>query len=848
MGSRHAIAVLFLLLSREMQAQRDRAAIHWPAPTRDARPWTRWWWLGDAVDSAAISMQLRELATAGFGGVEVTSIYGVRGADSLEIRYLSPRWGGLLAITVREAQRLGMAVDIPPGSGWRMGGPRVPETDESVSLRLVGDSATIRFSGDSVKRPAPGGEGPAIDVYSAGATARYLADFADHTRAVPRGAIRAYFHDSFEYIGNASGELFSEFARRRGYDLRTEAAALAGRGDRDRVARVKSDYRETLDEMLLDNFVQPLAAWSRLRGSTLRDQAHGSPGNLLDLYAAADIPETEIYGPLDGGDANPLINKFASSAAHLAGRRLASAESFTWLGEHFSTTLDDVKRAADQLFLTGIDHLVYHGTAYSPPAAAWPGWEFYAAAEFNPRNAFWRDLPALNAYVTRVQSMLQQGDADADVLLYWPIWDNWHDASGLRMDFRVHAPTWFTARPVGAAAEFLWHRGYGFDYVSDRLLATQVSMREGRLRAGRASYGVLVVPSADHMPVATLERLLALSRDGATVIFVHQLPRDVPGLARLAERRAALDSALTRIFLDAPDARGIRRAHLGRGRILIGDDLAALMDAARVRRDPFADNGLRILRQRVGSTRQYFVVNPDSIGIDEWIPLPPRVGAALLMDPMNGAIGTANTRTRNGRVEVELQLRPWQAAIVRTTDRASFGRRWNYLRSTAAAVTLTGRWRVAFVDGGPTEPREFEIDEPEAWTGRGDADADRFAGTARYTLTFDAPDAAPDHLLSLGGVAESARVRLNGVSLGTLIARPFEARTGPLRRRGNRLEIEVTNLSANRIRDLDRRGVAWKVFKDINYVNFAYKPFDASAWPVRLSGLLGPVTLTAVER
>lgn len=63
---------------------------------------------------------------------------------------------------------------------------------------------------------------------------------------------------------------------------------------------------------------------------------------------------------------------------------------------------------------------------------------------------------------------------------------------------------------------------------------------------------------------------------------------------------------------------------------------------------------------------------------------------------------------------------------------------------------------------------------------------------------------------------------------------------------GNKLEVEVTSVSANRIRDLDRRGVQWKIFKDINIVNVNYRPFDASDWPLTDSGLLGPVTLTAV--
>jgi hypothetical protein len=57
------------------------------------------------------------------------------------------------------------------------------------------------------------------------------------------------------------------------------------------------------------------------------------------------------------------------------------------------------------------------------------------------------------------------------------------------------------------------------------------------------------------------------------------------------------------------------------------------------------------------------------------------------------------------------------------------------------------------------------------------------------------------------------------------------------------LEIEVTNVAANRIRDLDRRGVRWKRFHDANVVGVDYKPLDASRWPVQPAGLRGPVTL-----
>jgi hypothetical protein len=59
--------------------------------------------------------------------------------------------------------------------------------------------------------------------------------------------------------------------------------------------------------------------------------------------------------------------------------------------------------------------------------------------------------------------------------------------------------------------------------------------------------------------------------------------------------------------------------------------------------------------------------------------------------------------------------------------------------------------------------------------------------------------------------------------------------------------VEVTNASANRIRDLDQRGVKWQNFRDINFVNQDYKPFNASSWPLADSGLIGPVTLSALR-
>jgi hypothetical protein len=156
---------------------------------------------------------------------------------------------------------------------------------------------------------------------------------------------------------------------------------------------------------------------------------------------------------------------------------------------------------------------------------------------------------------------------------------------------------------------------------------------------------------------------------------------------------------------------------------------------------------------------------------------------------------------------------------------------------------------VSFIQGGPVLPEPFTQQELGSWTEVGGTEAQRFAGTASYKLTFDAPP-GKGWFLDLGRVCQSARVRVNGENLGTLFMAPFRVYVPSLKPKGNTLEVEVTNVSANRIRDLDRRKVPWRTFNDINFVNIRYQPFDASEWPLYDSGLLGPVTLieaTAAE-
>ena len=102
-------------------------------------------------------------------------------------------------------------------------------------------------------------------------------------------------------------------------------------------------------------------------------------------------------------------------------------------------------------------------------------------------------------------------------------------------------------------------------------------------------------------------------------------------------------------------------------------------------------------------------------------------------------------------------------------------------------------------------------------------------------------------------MAESASVRLNGNALGTLIGPNYRIFVDKsVVRENNVLEVSVSNLMANRIADLDKRRVFWKKFYNVNFPARREENrgpdnlFTAAHWEPMISGLIGPVTLTAV--
>ncbi|MET7255785.1 glycosyl hydrolase [Dyadobacter fermentans] len=813
-----------------------------------SKPWTYWWWMGSAVTKADITAQLEYFSKSGLGGVHIIPIYGVKGYEKAAIPFLGDQWLEVMEHTVREGGRLGLGVDMTTGTGWPFGGPNVTIASAAQGMTVVEGKPVVKPTGQKVKRAAPGGEGLVLDPFNANGMSQYLSRF-DSAFSKASAKPRAMYNDSYEAYGaNWTDDFAQQFQFRRKYDLLGKLILLSDSTGNPEATLVKIDYHQTLAELLLERYAKPWTAWSREHGFVTRYQAHGSPGNLLDLYEAADIPETESFGTsrfnIPGlrvdpdysidqfGTPNPLAMKFASSAANLSGKKLVSSETGTWLANHFKVSLSQIKPQIDELFTAGINHVFYHGTTYSPENEGFPGWLFYASTNFGKTSHFAEHFPLLNRYVDLCQRQLQNSQPDNDVLVYFPIHDLWatkaKSGGGVHLLEVHHVDRWLLDLPFGKLSERLWKEGYAFDFVSDLQLKKFNVGANGVLNSGNASYKTLVIPSATYLPEETLAELLRLANAGANIIFDQKLPSTVTGNARHDERQEAFDETLRRLS----SVQNVK----------VSKNLYADMSNNGVVKEQLAEKGLTFIRKKSpNGLPLYFVANLGNTFQSGWV----RIGKGETMSRNTPTRGESllHTRTVGGREEIFLNLPPGESCFL---EGAADGSDFPFVSGTSKEWELKGQWEVSFLNGKHSTPAPAKLTTLKSWTTLPDS-AEYFSGKARYRIVFDLKGPLKQYAdagISLGDVREVASVKLNGKDLGTAWHIPFQLYAGhALKSKGNVLEIEVTNLSANYMRLRDQQQPDWKKFYDINIVDITYKKFDATRWQPMPSGLLGPVKL-----
>jgi hypothetical protein len=390
--------------------------------------------------------------------------------------------------------------------------------------------------------------------------------------SLPAGRVRELFVDSFELMGELpfTGELLAAFEARAGYPLTPHLPLLFRKGGeskygemldlfgrnggplyrsarRGEATRVREDYESVRTALFEERFVERIRAWAHERDLALRLQAHGGYGDYLDIYAQADVPESEA---LFGGGSFDFL-KLAASAAHVAGRRWASSESFITL-RLLGTRLSDeeMRLLAGRAYSAGINRLAFHGVAYPYTRADGERWYPFSggfgrilagplpmSSDF-AREFLTRGVP-FNRFLARLTLAMSRGRPAADVawLRAEPIYP---DRASLQLG-RVEPRA-----GESSTTRSLRGRGLVHDRVSRRMLAG-ASVSEGACRIGAGSYRALLLDPFEVAEPELVETVAAIAEAGIPVLALGALPQRAPGLRDAEVRDQRVRAAVKRL-------------------------------------------------------------------------------------------------------------------------------------------------------------------------------------------------------------------------------------------------------------------------------------------------------------
>ena len=570
------------------------------------------------------------------------------------------------------------------------------------------------------------------------------------------GEVTGLYIDSWEVGGQNWTENFAaEFARRRGYSLMEYLPVFAGYtvGSPEDTSKVLFDIQLTVGELIRENYYRRMAKLCHENHLECAFQGYGGPFDPVKCIREADSPEGEFW--LGGTEYGGTL-RLASSAAHLTGKRGASAESFTtdFAEGRFAATPDTLLNHADRAYVQGITHLKLHSWMHQPFGDVKPGYSLWRHGSMFGRNLTWaKELPIVLDAFARSEYLLTRGKSANE---YFAFAGDSCPASSLDKGDR----NWeaFAA-------------GYNYDLgcVED-----VERFEGGEYRAYFTGFDL-------YPRLATLRAWHRLVKRGAKVFGPR--PKASPSLAddpaewtrecaKLWDAGLVVEAASA---FEGLKKLGIEPQVRGRG-------------------------NFRSLRRRLGEGDVYFVLNWSKTEmLDEELSFETSAPAAKMYDAVSGKVyGIMSRSSGEGRRAVRVKLLPARSTFI------VFGRDGVALKLPVVAdrevARAEGVWRVTFSGGGAREG-EVEFAKLDSWSDSTDERIRYFSGRAVYRTELAVPACGKALTLDLGEVREIASLKVNGRDLGTRVRSPYRfAIPDELRSAGKlALEVEVVNNWPNRM-------------------------------------------------
>ena len=370
--------------------------------------------------------------------------------------------------------------------------------------------------------------------------------------------------DSYEVGGqNWNKDFRAEFQKRRGYDLLKYLPAFTARVvDSPMVSeRFLWDVRRTIADLFAENYFGHFAELCKEHGLLNAVEPYTGPFESMQSGAPADVVMGEFWS---GSSGHPSV-KLAASIAHIYGKSIVAAESFTatpeagrWLNDPYS-----LKTLGDLMYCQGLNRYVFHRYAMQPWTNTFPGmtmgqWGFH----FERTETWWNQGKPWIDYISHCEFLLQQGRAVADAAYF--------TGESAPSEMRVGNP------PLPS--------GYDYDAINADVLLHGATVKNGRLTlASGANYAVLILPPNDSdMTPQLLERIGKLVRDGSTVIGPR--PQHSPSLTDYPRCDRQVKKLADTLWGKC-DGSNVLENIVGKGRIIWGKSLAEVFAGQNLKPD-----------------------------------------------------------------------------------------------------------------------------------------------------------------------------------------------------------------------------------------------------------------------
>jgi hypothetical protein len=653
--------------------------------------------------------------------------------------------------------------------------------------------------------------------------------------------------DSWECGGmNWTDNFSAEFKNYRGYDILNYLPIVAGYviDDINTSNAFLSDFRKTLGDLVAYNHYAVFQQYAHKYNMGIQPESagpHAGPMDGIKNYGFNDIVMSEFWSPSPHrpNPENRFFLKQASSAAHIYGKKIVGAESFTTIGPHWNDELwHDQKSAFDHEICAGLNRMYFHTFTCSPPEMGLPGQEYFAGTHVNPQVTWWNQSGAFIDYMHRTQSVVQEGKFVADVLYY----------------YGDHVPNVFPFKhsdPAGVLP--------GFDYdVTDETIFLQLKVEDGNLMVpGGVKYRILVLPDHRVLSMAVLEKTEELLQQGATVIGYK--PEELVSLVGGTDAQKEFNELADKIW--GPQTSQMGEKEYGSGHVawgitakeyLISKDIPADFDV--LENDSKTDFGY--IHYTIGENDVYFVSNQTTER--QKINARFRVSCRQpeLWDALTGEIREAKAFSQqDGLTTVPLTFEPYGAIMLVFNKKISESKQGSANSNYPDFETIkeiTGEWTVNFDEnwggfGNVTFPELMD------WSLHEDEGIKYYSGAAVYNKTFTIdfePQNDKQYFLQLGSVKDVgiAEVKINGKDKGVVWTSPFRVEISDELINGeNTLEIKVINSWYNRVAG-DQTYPENKQYTKTNIdLKHDYRGRPIDEIPLEPSGLLGPVVIESAK-